>query len=119
METVVLFDDGPAPFPDEVLMMKYSEEGVRRGHYSCRELLADHANQSGNQEEAIRQYMMAACSGHETMMENVMRYYRQGFLSKDDFATTLRAHKAANDKRRSKPRDYWQRYDYLMDTFHP
>ena len=37
LHSTILFDDGPAPFPDEVLMMKYSEEGVRRGHYSCRE----------------------------------------------------------------------------------
>ena len=110
-----------APFPDEVLMIKYLEEGVRRGDYSCRENLADIAVQSGNQEEAIRQYMMAARAGHDKAMQIVMACYRvkandrQGFLSKDDLATTLRAHKVATDKGRSEPRDYWKRYDDLMD----
>ena len=103
-----------SPFPNEILIMKYLEEGARRGNAACMELLADRANH----EEAVRQYMMAACFGRDTAMQKVMAYYRNPFsaISKDDFASTLRAHKVANDTRKSVPRDYWKRcYDDWID----
>ena len=51
-------------------------------------------------------------------MQNIMACIRTpGLISdqgvavfKDDLATTLRAHKAANDTRTSVPRDYSRRY---------
>merc|ERR1711865_1020468 len=96
--------------PNPVLAMKYVEEGARRGNAYCMFGLAIIVRASGNNKETMRLYMNAARSGHATAMENVMLCYRENFLSKDDLATTLRAHQAANDVGKSEPREYAMRY---------
>ena len=96
--------------PDEARMIPYAEEGARRGELTCMHALAKRAAQSGNLEEAVQHLMMAACSGHDLAMQNLMKFYGNKLLSKEDLATTLRAHKAANDAGKSEPREYAQRY---------
>ena len=90
--------------------MQYLEEGVRRGSSDCMNLMASRAAQSDSWEEVARLYMMAARSGHDTSMHNLMVCYRGNLLSKDDLATTLRTHKAANDEGKSESREYAQRF---------
>ena len=90
--------------------MKYIiEEGATRGNTHCNNFLAIRAAQSGNHEEAKRQFMTGARSGDNEVMHNLMKYYYQnpgGVVSKDDLATTLRAHKTINDAGKSEPREY-------------
>ena len=100
---------------DEARMIQYAEEGVSLGNSCCMNLLADRARWSGNLEEATRQYMMAACSGHDIAMQNLMKLYRNKWLSKEDLATTLRAHKSANDNAKTEPREYANRYYDLRE----
>ena len=101
--------------PDEARMIPYAEEGVSRGNLKCTNILGIRAAESDNQEEAKRQFMTAACSGDEMAMQNIMLCYRKKWLSKEDLATTLRAHKAANDNAKSEAREYANRYN----KFHP
>ena len=101
---------------DEARMIQYVEEGVRRGNYRCTTILAHRAHQSGNPEEATRQYMTAARSGDDIAMNKLVEYYRNIQLSKEDLATTLRAKKVANDKVRNAPRECAKRFDYLRET---
>ena len=99
--------------PDSILARKYLEEGAQRGHVHCMAYLADIAFKSGNYEAAARQYMIAARSGDDQAMHNLMVCYRDSggsVVSKEDLATTLHAHKAANDKRKSEPREYAMRH---------
>ena len=95
-------------------MMKYLKEGIKRGNAQCMTNLGVYyASQSGNHEEAKRHLMTAARSGHDNAMHNFMVNYRSpgSVVSKDDLATTLRAHKAISDyKRTSEPRKYARRH---------
>jgi len=100
--------------PDEARMTQYAEEGARRGDVKCMNTLAKRAAQSGNLEEAVRQYMTAACSGHEEAMQNLMKVYRHKLLSKEALATTLRAHKVANDNANNESREYANRYEKFL-----
>ena len=95
--------------PDEARMKQYAEEGVRRGNPRCMSFLAIRAHQSGNWADAYVYYMMAARSGDDMAMNGLMEFYRNKTLTKDDLATTLRAHKAATDKGKSEPREYANR----------
>jgi len=115
---------GSVPNPEQAREIKYLEEGARRGSLNCLNSLGARANASGNHAEAIRYFTTAARSGDADAMSNLMIYIRTpGGVSctgmsmaafKDDLATTLRAHKAANDERTSVPRDYSKRYiDWL------
>ena len=94
--------------PDQARMMKYLQEGVERGNTHCMNKLAICAAKSRNHEEAKRQFMTAARSGDAVAMSNLMVNYRSpgSVVSKEDLVTTLRAHKAVNDKRKSEPREY-------------
>ena len=101
--------------PDEARMMKYLEEGVKRGNTHCNNHLGFLAAKSGKHEEAKRQFMTAACFGHDTAMNNLMVCYRApgSVVPKDDLTTALRAHKAINDARKSEPREYAIRHKAL------
>ena len=97
--------------PDQARMIKYLEEGVKRNNASCMNNLAVRASEFGNHEKSKRLYMMAARSGDEMAMNNLMKKYRTpgSVVSKDDLATTLRAHKAVHDAEKSEPREYAKR----------
>ena len=92
--------------PDQARMIEYEEEGARRGNLHCMNCLAKRAGLSGNFEESARHLTIAACSGHDPAMQNLMHLYRKKMLSKEDLATALRAHKAVHDKRKNEAREY-------------
>ena len=94
--------------PDEARRMKYLEEGVKRGSTQCINGLVVCAAQSGNHEEAKRQFMTAARSGVDEAIQNLIINYRSpgSVVSKDDLATTLRTQQAVNDVAKSEPREY-------------
>ena len=68
-----------------------------------------------NQEEATQLVMMAARLGLDKAMNKLMIYYRNGWLSKEDLATTLHAHKAANDEVNNEPIEYAMRYRKFLN----
>ena len=106
--------------PDPVRVMKYLEEGVKRGDAYCMINMGVRVAESGNHEEAKRRVMMAACSGCEKAMNNLMENYRNNpgsVVCKDDLATTLRDFKVVNDKRKSEPREYAIRYKVFEKGF--
>ena len=105
--------------PDQARMMKYEEEGARRGHTGCMNNVALRAGKSNNNNEATRLMMKAARSGDDFAMNYLMILFRNGFqlLSKEDIATTVRAHKAVTDKVKSEAREYAERYqNFKLNT---
>eukprot|EP00956_Cyclotella_meneghiniana_P004560 scaffold5629_cov48-Cyclotella_meneghiniana.AAC.1 len=61
--------------------------------------------QSGNIGPALRHWMIAAKCGHDDALEKVKQGYSMGLLTKDDFESTLRCHKAYQDEAKSEKRD--------------
>ena len=98
--------------PDQARMIEYELEGARRGNAACMNNLAVRAGKSGNHEKAKRLYMMAARSGDDFAMKNLMVLFQTELqlLSKEDLATTFRTHKATHDKAKSEPREYAMRH---------
>ena len=99
-----------------VLATKYQEEGARRGNAHCMAIMGCNAHQSHNYEEASRLWMTAARLGDDDAMKRVMVSYQRGYISKEDLATTRRAHKAANDAGKNEPREYAKRHKIFEDT---
>ena len=60
---------------------------------------------SGRHERAVKHWIIAAKLGHDNSLENVKRSFKRGLVSKDNFATALRAHQAAIDATKSPQRD--------------
>jgi len=54
---------------------------------------------------AMRHHMIAAKSGHKDALKKVGEGYKAGHLTKEDYASTLRAHQVSVDEMKSKQRD--------------
>ena len=66
-----------------------------------------------NYEEVTRLVTKAASLGGDT--RNLMIAYQKQHISKDCFATTLRAHQAANDEMKTLQRGFAMRYKTFFD----
>ena len=60
---------------------------------------------SGNDDRAMKHYMISASAGYDNSLKAVQDGYRKGFVTKDDFETTLRAHQKSKDEMKSEWRD--------------
>ena len=60
---------------------------------------------NGQYERGIRHCIIAANFGHNDAMQQIKEGYKGGFISKEDFAAALRAHKAAVDAMKSPQRE--------------
>jgi len=62
-------------------------------------------HQRGFIERAMKHYIIAAKSGYDDALKMVGKGYKTGYITKDEYAKTLRAHKASNDEMKSKQRE--------------
>lgn len=53
----------------------------------------------------MKHYIIAANLGFDVSLEELKRYYKDGLVSKEDFAAVLREHKAALDATKSPKRE--------------
>jgi hypothetical protein len=60
---------------------------------------------SGRIERAVKHWIIAANLGHDESIQVLKKCYKDGFVSKEDLATALRAHQAAVDATKSPQRD--------------
>lgn len=63
-------------------------------------------------------FSIAANLGHDDSLENLKRFYGRGLISKEEFASVLRGHKAAVDATKSRQRDeaevYREKYGHFF-----
>eukprot|EP00984_Skeletonema_dohrnii_P033663 scaffold30971_cov132-Skeletonema_dohrnii-CCMP3373.AAC.2 len=75
------------------------------GHPTARYNLGCIEWHNGNNERAVKHYIIAAKLGDDGSIKELMEYFKEGFVSKDDLAGTLRAHQAAVDATKSPQRE--------------
>lgn len=96
-------------YPDQTeKRMEYVRRGEILGDIDCMNVLTKLAVESKNYTEIPRLCMKVARLGVEP--HNLMSCYKMGLLSKDDLATTLRAHQAAKDEMKTARRGYAKRF---------
>ena len=61
--------------------------------------------QAGNFERAQKHWAIAASAGDDYALDNVKKGFKLGQVTKDDFATILRAHQKSSDEMKSAHRD--------------
>ena len=54
----------------------------------------------------VKQLKVIASAGDQDTMGDLMKLYKQKFLTKEELTQTLRAHQASNDLMKSKDRDH-------------
>ena len=76
----------------------YWELAAMNGHINARYNLACEEGKAGNHQRAYRHMILAARAGGEASLAYVKRGYRDGYVTKDEFADTLRAYQKVRDE---------------------
>jgi len=104
----------------ELALMYLKGEGVERdaektihhwklaaigGHEGARYNLGVFEYNVGNMERSYKHYMIAARGGFDMSLKKVGEGYKDGYVTKDEYANTLRAYQCSVDEMKSKQRD--------------
>ena len=74
------------------------------GHEAARYALGWYEEQSDNIDRAMKHYLIAAGSGYDKSLKKVGEGYKDGHVSKDEYANTLRAYQVSVDEMKSEQR---------------
>ena len=74
------------------------------GHELSRYNLGCLDSQAGNVDEAMKHFIIAAKSGYNKSLQKVGEGYKSGYVSKDDYANTLRAFQHSRNEMKSEER---------------
>ena len=88
----------------------HMEEAAVGGHPRARYNLGSHEWSNGNQEKAVKHFIIAANQGHDLSIKSLTYAFKKGFIEKDDLAAALRAHQAAVDATKSPQREAAEEY---------
>ena len=81
---------------DEEKALYHLEEAAIGGHVEARHNLGRFEGENNaNMDRAFKHFTIAANMGHDKSLELLKKNYANGFVTKDDFASALRAHRAA------------------------
>ena len=81
--------------------LMYSAMG---GFEVARHMLGVNEEYSGNIDRAMKHYMISARSGYDDALEDILKGYKAGHVTKDEYASTLRAHRQAIEEMKSEQR---------------
>eukprot|EP00985_Skeletonema_marinoi_P020388 scaffold12116_cov117-Skeletonema_marinoi.AAC.1 len=111
-----LYHEGQGVEKNRVKTKYHMEQAAIGGHpiarhnLGCIECNLD-GEVNGNIERAKRHLIIAAVQGYDLSMKMLLAMFKEGLVSKDDLAATLRAHQAAVDATKSPQRDAAEEYD--------
>jgi len=100
----IMYLKGQGVEKDEKKNIFHLEQAAIQGHTYARYNLAMNEGRKGRSDRAVKHLIIAANLGDDTAIKKLMGCYRDGLVSKDDFAMALRAHKAAVDAMKSPQR---------------
>ena len=101
----LMYKDGEGVEKDEKKELYHAEEAAISGHPSARNILGCHEERNGKIGRAVKHWIIAANLGCDNSIRDLEEYYEYGYVSKEDFTSALRAHKAAVDATKSPQRD--------------
>ena len=81
------------------------EFAAMNGYVYARYNLGVIERKAGNTNRAMRHYILAAKAGHEGSLNDVKKGFMAGYVTKDDYANTLRAYQTSVDEMKSGARD--------------
>ena len=100
----VMYREGEGVEKNEKKEVYHLEQAAIGGHPRARFNLGCHEHSNGRTNRAMKHYIIAAKLGYDDALHNVKLGFTDGFVSKDDYASTLRGHQAAVDATKSEQR---------------
>ena len=108
-ELSVMHREGHGVEKDEAKEMYHMEEAAIAGHPDARFNLACFEGWNGRFDRAAKHWIIAANLGHSQSIKRLKEFYKNGDVSKEDFAAALRAHHAAVKAMKSPQREAAER----------
>ena len=109
-DLAVMYMKGEGVEKDEKKSIYHLEEASVRGHPNARHHLACYEGRNGRIDRAVKHFIIAANLGFDKSIQALKDHYKNGDVSKDDFAATLRAHHAAVNATKSPQREEAAKY---------
>ena len=101
----VMYRKGKSVEKDEKKELHHLTEAAIAGHPDARHNLGCLEERRGRMDRAVKHWIIAAKLGHDNSLECVKGLYKDGYVSKEDFATALRGHHAAIEATKSPQRE--------------
>jgi TPR repeat protein len=101
----VMYHLGEGVEKDEEKKFYHLEEAAIGGHPKARHNLGYLEWKNGRLERAVKHWIIAANLGYDDSLYSLTHCYKDGMISKEDFAAALRAHQAAVDATKSPQRE--------------
>ena len=83
----------------------YLELAAISGYVPARHNVGCLEGQAGNNHRAYKHYILAARAGFKESLDSVRKGFMKGFVTKDEYASTLRAYQKSQDEMKSDTRD--------------
>eukprot|EP00984_Skeletonema_dohrnii_P021744 scaffold10944_cov84-Skeletonema_dohrnii-CCMP3373.AAC.3 len=100
-----MYRNGQGVEKDEKKEVYHLEEAAIAGHPRARCNLAFYEWKNSRFDRAVKHWSIAANLGYDDSIQALKECYKEGKVSKDDFAAALRAHQAAVDTTKSPQRE--------------
>jgi tetratricopeptide (TPR) repeat protein len=104
-----MYMEGEGVEKDEEKAVDHWEKAAIGGHPYARHNLACYAEYNGNVEIAVKHLIIAANLGFDVSMKALLLSYKSGFITKEEYGATLRAHQAAISATKSSQREVAER----------
>jgi len=100
-----MYREGNGVEKDEKMELYHLEEAAIAGNPTARYNLACYEMKNKRYERAVKHFIIAANLGCDDSIQALKQCYKEGAVSKEDFAAALRAHQAAADAMKSPQRE--------------
>ena len=101
----VSYRDGTGVEVDQKKAKYYYELAAINGHVNASYILGAYEGNAGNYQLAVKHYIIAAKAGYDASLEWVKIGYNHGIVTKDEYASTLRAYHERRKEMKSDMRD--------------
>ena len=100
---------------DEKKVRHYWEVAAMKGNAEARHCLGCMEGEADNEYRAVKHFVIAAKAGHKEALEGVKFGFVNGFVTKDEYASILRANQQVQDAAKSDMRDKAADYRALTE----
>ena len=113
-----LYRFGEGVGKNEKKELYHLEKAVIGGHADARYDLGIFEGDNEKYDRAIKHWIIAANMGHDKSLSALKDFFKEGFVTKEDYEAALRGHKAAVDATKSPQREEAEKFDEIFFRQH-
>ena len=106
----VAYENGDGVEIDEKKATQYYELAAMNGSVSARNNLGCSEAQAGNYKRAYKHLLISAKAGDDESLDTVKQGYKNGYVTKEEYANTLQQYQKSQDEMKSDARDKVQAF---------